>query len=66
MKFNFYMVIYEAKGLLMHGVTEYHAFLYRHVSDDAWPSIIITHTCNSGLRLSFALIIITLKSFVRT
>jgi len=35
------------------GVTEtfnkYHGFLYGHVSDDAWPSVILTHTCISGL-----------------
>ena len=51
-EFFFYkIVIYEAKGLLIThmlrhgGVTEtcnkYHAFLYGHVSDDAWPSVII-------------------------
>ena len=50
MKFNFYMVIYEAKGLLKHLLThvtetcnKYYAFHYGHVSDDAWPPVIITH-----------------------
>jgi len=56
-KFNLYMLIYEAKELLLHLLThgimetcnKCHAFLYGHVSDVAWPSVIITHTCNSGL-----------------
>jgi len=51
------MVSYEAKGLLTHlfthGVKEtcnkFHASPYRHVSDGAWPSVIIKHTCNSSL-----------------
>ena len=59
MKFNFYMVIYEAKGLLSHllthGVTDtcnkYYAFLYGLLSDDGWPSVIITRTCKSGITL---------------
>jgi len=62
-KIQFLHGIYEAKGLLTHllthGVTEtcnkYHAFLYGHISDDAWPSVIIMHTCNSGLTQVYAL-----------
>jgi len=33
-----------------HVISRY-AFHYGHVSDDAWPTVIITHTCKSGLTL---------------
>jgi len=53
------MVIYKAKGLLAHmlthGVTDkcykYRAFLYGHLSDEGWLSVIITRKCNSGLKV---------------
>jgi len=39
--------------MLTHGVTDmcnsYHAFLYRHLSEDGWPSVIITRKCDSDL-----------------
>ena len=53
------MVIFKAKGLLTHmlphGVTDtcntckYNVFLYGHLSDDGWPSVITTRKCNSVL-----------------